>query len=207
MDNYYKLHTWVLAWVHDQLFGNKIVMWFSSWIVHSSDHIISSKLSSWFSTAHTNLFTLFASLIIWQCALPLNVQPRLVRTYTSINIYHMLHTSFYMYMHKPSTIKKKQKDMCLPQNSSQRNIDSIIVQQPMKLSRCGLIILHLLVHQLLDRWVLFLDILSNPRLLIVEPVFLYTFRNFLTPTFNTRMPSSSNSIFAIVYGFSPLLWW
>ena len=53
-------------------------LWFSSWTVHSSDHITSSsKSSSWFSTDHANPFTLFASLIIWQYALPLNVQPRL----------------------------------------------------------------------------------------------------------------------------------
>lgn len=51
------------------------------------------------------------------------------------------------------------------------------------------------------------NILPDPGLLTVEPVFLYTFRNFQTPTIDTCMPSSSNSNFAIVYGFSPLLWW
>ena len=119
----------------------------------------------------------------------------------------MLHTSFYI--HTPSTVYRRQRihvfaylktvfnEISIPLSFS--NLWSWVAMVSLSFSICW-------STNSLTRWVIF-DILPDPGLLIVQPVFSYTFRNFLTPTFDTWMPSSSNSNFAIVYGFSPLLWW
>ena len=63
----------------------------SIWIVDSSVHITSSKLSSWYCRTYCNRFTLFSSWIIWQYTLPLNVHPSVVRQQSTVRSEIELH--------------------------------------------------------------------------------------------------------------------